>query len=160
VQNLRNLFSAQQPPPVIGQVDPVIRQAIDLTSVQLQKNHVQLLIHLAAPAPVVMNSHDLQMVLLNLINNACEALNNTPHACIEISSWQTDAQTCIQVADNGPGIAPEEQAQIFNLLKTTKAQGSGIGLWLSRHLIERQGGHLTLEAGTLGARFLVSLRRS
>jgi hypothetical protein len=160
VQNLRNLFGSSQEPPVLAQVDLVIEQALDLTISLLHKNNVQMWPKLAAPAPVLIACQELQMVLINLINNACEALHDTPDARIDITTWQANGQTCIQVADNGPGIAPDEQAQIFNLLKTSKAQGTGIGLWLSRQLIERQGGHLTLEPSASGAQFLITFPKS
>jgi signal transduction histidine kinase len=156
ISNLRNLFRSSQASPVLALVDPVIEQAIDLASPQLKKNNIQIVLQLAAPAPIYLASGDLQMVLINLLNNACEALQHTPNACIDIHSWQTDVQTCIQVSDNGPGIADADQLQIFNLLKTNKAQGTGIGLWLSRHIIERQGGSLTLESSPQGAKFLVT----
>jgi signal transduction histidine kinase len=67
----------------------------------------------------------------------------------------------IEVADNGPGIPAQLEGEVFNLLKSGSAHGMGLGLWLSRYLIERLGGQLTLQPrGALGACLRIVLQRT
>lgn len=67
-------------------------------------------------------------------------------------------QTRISVADNGAGISPAVQESLFDMAISTKPQGMGMGLWLARHIVERQQGRLTLaEHSGPGACFVIEL---
>lgn len=88
----------------------------------------------------------IQQVLLNLIRNAVEAMQETPSRRLVVSSCQLDQQTVeVSIADSGPGIAPEIAAQLFQPFITTKRQGMGVGLSISRTIIEAHGGRLWVE---------------
>jgi len=158
IQTLRKLFNASEQPRTLTQVDRVIREALELALPQTRHQQIQLVQDLAAPVPITLVPQDLQIVLINLINNACQALHHTPSARIQVKSWQSDHHTYIKVSDNGPGIPLAEQPYIFKLLKSFKPQGMGIGLWLSQNLIAQLGGQLTLEPlPDTGANFLIAL---
>ncbi|WP_157493830.1 sensor histidine kinase [Fulvivirga imtechensis] len=94
----------------------------------------------------------VEQILINLIKNAKEALVNTEQPCIELTTFIKNHRTVIVVKDNGPGIEAEAMDQIFVPFYTTKKQGSGIGLSLSRQYMRAQKGNLTVtsspEAGT------------
>ena len=96
---------------------------------------------------VAVNIQEFQHVLLNLLNNAIQALadikENERH--IEFNVSQKDEYVYLGVSDTGKGIDPSLQTSIFNLLSTTKFAGMGLGLWLSQHIIERHKGRLYLE---------------
>ncbi len=102
----------------------------------------------------------LQQVLLNLITNAIEAFPNT-YVGVKKISVQTsleDDQMVLTVADNGTGIAPEIEAVVFELLRTNKETGMGIGLWLSKTIIDsHQGSILFTTILNQGTRFVVRL---
>jgi signal transduction histidine kinase len=162
IKSLRKLFSADQSPSQLSFIDPIIQEAILLTKAQSEHHNVQMVYQLAAPDACYFDCSDLQIVLINLINNAIDSLRkaSTSEPCIQISSWQTPDQTYVRLVDNGPGVPDEIKAELFSLLRTSKEQGMGIGLWLSRSLIERQGGNLLLETSAqAGASFLISLPR-
>ena len=95
-----------------------------------------------------MNPQEFQQVLLNLLNNAVQALSDmTEHErCIGITISKTGNRAYLSVSDNGNGIDPATQATIFNLLSSTKYAGMGLGLWLSQHIIERHKGRLYMTA--------------
>jgi signal transduction histidine kinase len=93
---------------------------------------------------VLVNPQEFQQVLLNLLNNAVQALSDITdrERCIGITISKTGNRAYLSVADNGNGIDPTTQATIFNLLSSNKYAGMGLGLWLSQHIIERHKGRL------------------
>ncbi|MDZ4699137.1 MAG: ATP-binding protein [Rhodothermales bacterium] len=87
----------------------------------------------------------IEQVLINLIKNAIEALRGRPDARIAlIARMSARGRTVIQVRDNGPGIPPEAVDRIFIPFYTTKKEGSGIGLSLSRQIMRQHGGALSV----------------
>jgi nitrogen fixation/metabolism regulation signal transduction histidine kinase len=87
----------------------------------------------------------VEQILLNLIINAAQALGDTSNGYIDLSGKMNQrGRVIIQVADNGPGISPEALASVFIPFYTTKAEGSGIGLSLSRQIMRQHGGDITV----------------
>ncbi len=85
----------------------------------------------------------LQMVLINLLKNAMDALEHTDDPVISVKGSLGNAQqVTIEIIDNGPGIDAEAQEKIFIPFFTTKKKGSGIGLSLSQQIIQMHGGQL------------------
>ena len=104
----------------------------------------------------------LQQVFMNLIVNAMEALSEMPHGAprtLLVSSTYdiADHQVVIVFKDNGPGIAHEQQAKIFDPFFSTKSQGSGIGLALCQDLVSEHGGSISVESNNDGTVFTVKL---
>lgn len=104
--------------------------------------HLELGDHLPTPCG---DSNQMKQVLLNLILNAAEAATSKNAQIILKTQPQGDA-VLISVSDNGPGIQPEYLARLFEPLFTTKTRGLGLGLAISREIIERQGGEITVES--------------
>jgi signal transduction histidine kinase len=86
----------------------------------------------------------LEQVLINLLKNAMEAMDGREDASVRLKAFSGTHRVMIQVEDNGPGIPLEEQERIFIPFFTTKKQGSGIGLSLSRQIMRMHGGSITL----------------
>lgn len=84
------------------------------------------------------------MVLINLVKNAKEALNHTNNGVIKIKNHTQNQLVFIEVIDNGSGIELEALEDIFIPFFTTKENGSGIGLSLSRQIIQQHGGTIKL----------------
>jgi two-component system, LuxR family, sensor kinase FixL len=88
----------------------------------------------------------IQQVLFNLIRNAIEAMQDTALRLLLISTRQVEEETVeVSVTDTGPGIAPEITAQLFQPFKTTKPHGMGVGLSISRTIVEAHRGRLWAE---------------
>ena len=89
----------------------------------------------------------LHQVLINLIKNALEAVRDQPHPLIDIQAFLTDSQrVSITIRDNGSGIEPEALEKIFIPFYTTKKTGSGIGLSLSRQILQQHNGNLVVSS--------------
>ncbi len=96
--------------------------------------------------PVLVDKVQIQQVLLNLLRNAVEAMQEVKKRELEISTLLTgDGMAEVLVADTGPGIAPEIAARLFTPFTTTKAHGMGVGLSISRTIVEAHGGRLSAE---------------
>jgi two-component system sensor kinase FixL len=100
---------------------------------------------------VLADKVQVQQVLLNLVRNAIEAMQATEKRELAISTQLQDLETVqIDIADTGPGIAPEIAAQLFQPFVTSKRTGMGVGLSISRTIIEAHGGRLWAEANPDG----------
>jgi two-component system nitrogen regulation sensor histidine kinase NtrY len=100
----------------------------------------------------------LDQALINLVRNAIEALRDTPDGRIGLSAHRDpDGRVAIVVADNGPGIAPDQREKIFVPFFTTKRQGSGVGLTLVRQIATAHGATVDVSS-TPGGGATVSLR--
>jgi two-component system sensor histidine kinase HupT/HoxJ len=102
----------------------------------------------------------LQQVLMNLVQNACDATANQPTPRLRIVGQVADGQVTLRFIDNGPGIAAEHLDRLFEPFFTTKpvGQGTGLGLSISYGIVERHGGRLSAAnlAGS-GVEFILTL---
>jgi C4-dicarboxylate-specific signal transduction histidine kinase len=111
-----------------------------------------------------MSPDSLKQVLLNLVQNAREALRsggtNSPQ--IGVSVRGAPEGVIITVEDNGPGVPQELRTRIFDPFFTTKSavDGVGLGLFVAEGLVRSAGGRLTLDRSTSGARFVVELPKA
>ena len=107
---------------------------------------------------VAVDPIQLQQVLINLIRNAVEAVAGSPRPEILVSARGTAAEVEIRVEDNGPGIPPGMMGRLFDAFVSSKPDGMGVGLSVSRTIVETHGGTLSAANGPDGgARFRVTL---
>jgi two-component system sensor histidine kinase HupT/HoxJ len=112
-------------------------------------------IHLDLPAELPMrgSSGQMQQVIMNLVQNACDAMTATPEPHLAVRAQPAAGEVVLlTVADNGPGIPPEHLARLFDPFFTTKpvGQGTGLGLSISYGIVERHGGKLEAANGPEG----------
>ncbi|MHB8629723.1 MAG: sensor histidine kinase [Aggregatilineales bacterium] len=125
---------------------------------RLQEEGIALKLALTMPMPLTCgDSNQLKQVLLNLMLNAAEAITPAPGQIILHTAYdQTHA--CLSVSDDGSGIPADIQGRIFEPLFTTKMRGLGLGLSISREIVERHAGQLTVESAVgLGTTFTIRL---
>lgn len=124
-------------------------------------NHgIRLNVQIPAPeAEARLGTTQLAQVLLNLLNNAHDAVVGQELAWIEVSAEVVGDGVRFAVTDSGPGIREDLRARIFEPFFTTRpvGQGTGLGLPISKGLIERMGGRLRLDVGAPSTRFVVEL---
>jgi len=140
----------------------VVDSALQLLEHRLNSYRVSVAVQRPADIPEIpADPEQLKEVLVNLIVNACEAMNNGGH--IVIRQWQGRDDTIgpavfIAVQDNGPGIETELQAKVFQPFFTTKEEGTGLGLSIVERIITEHGGKVVLEAEVgKGTRFSLVL---
>jgi signal transduction histidine kinase len=111
------------------------------------------------PAEIEIDSMRMQRVVLNLITNAAEALAATSDPAIDLHIWVSDSTLFVSVKDNGPGIPPEIQGEIFEPFVTQgKSKGIGLGMAIVRNIVTAHGGTITFEtAPGQGTTFLIRL---
>ena len=102
--------------------------------------------------PVVADSMEIELAVLNLLRNAADALNaaHVTAPTIRFSVGREGDEVRISVADNGPALTAEAVEELGTPLRTTKTNGLGLGLVLVRTIVENHGGRLVLEAGSRG----------
>ena len=101
-------------------------------------------VDLPSELPVVGSSGQMQQVLMNIVQNACDATAGSDAPTLLISAEQRKAMIVLHFADNGPGISADNLARLFDPFFTTKpvGQGTGLGLSISYGIVERHGGRL------------------
>jgi two-component system sensor kinase FixL len=102
--------------------------------------------------PVLVDTIQIEQVLVNLVRNSTEALAHSGRhdGLIIIQAEHKDGRVEIRVSDNGPGIDAGLDDQVLTPFTTTKHDGLGLGLSLSRSIIEAHGGRLSVESGPRG----------
>lgn len=147
VETYRNLTRIPQPEFRIVRVSELFDRVQRLMQQQIEARHVRLYIHVEPESLKVAADPELiEQVLINLVTNAIEAMRNQPDACLRLSARINEqGRVIIQVTDNGPGILEDVQEKIFIPFFTTKQNGSGIGLSLSRQIMR-------LHRGAIGVR--------
>jgi PAS domain S-box-containing protein len=127
-------------------INDAIRDIVALAQGEVSRNRVTLRMELAADLPPVLGDRvQLQQVILNLLMNGVEAMavvNDRPRElCIQSRSHESD-KVLIAVQDCGIGLDRENLGKIFDAFYTTKSQGMGMGLAISRSIVENHGGRL------------------
>jgi two-component system sensor kinase FixL len=108
---------------------------------------------------VLADKVQIQQVMLNLLRNAIEAMDESPRRDLTISSKRQGDMSVVEVADTGSGISEEVAMHLFQPFITSKEQGMGVGLSISRTIIEAHGGHIAAEPNPGGGTvFRFSLR--
>lgn len=158
MQHIRALFKQESFDKKEVHIPDIIREVVRIVQEDLKKRDVPIECHFEKSLPVVpVDQIHIQQVLINLIVNAIEALEGQQVAPLVVLRAVTEPDTMlIQVSDNGPGV--DDPDRIFEAFMTTKEKGMGIGLAVSRSIIECHGGRLWAENNKAGgATFNVAL---
>jgi signal transduction histidine kinase len=159
------LLQFSRPTEYAGYVDNVdtgrtLEDCLVLTGHLLAKSRIELARDYRASRPVAINRQELQQVLVNLIVNAIHAMPEGGRLTLATAD-AGEGTVEIRVADTGAGLPGDLVAELFRPFVTRKPDGTGLGLWISRSLVERYGGDIRAanrSDGVAGAVFTVSLR--
>ncbi|HEY2379230.1 MAG TPA: ATP-binding protein [Gemmatimonadaceae bacterium] len=145
IQRVRQLATKSDPKKTYLNINDVVRDVTTLVRSEIQKHRVSLCMSLASPLPSVFADRvQLQQVIINLVMNAVEAMDpvDDRRRELRIQSEVCEDRIVVAVQDDGVGIAPRQMDRLFSAFYTTKSGGMGIGLSISRSIIEGHGGRL------------------
>ena len=160
IRSLRSVFADEKMASAKVDLTELINLVLTIARPEIVKQNIQMVLKLDKNLLITANKGELQQVLLNLMNNAIDALKSIENLnkSITIRGEHTSAGVQISIADTGSGIDENVQAHMFELLSTTKGSGMGIGLWLCKHIVMRHGGSIWFESfPDKGTTFFVNL---
>lgn len=159
---------AKQPEVVATEVD-VAQKLSNVITLQ-RANDEQIPIRYVGPDSgviAVADNEQIAQVFINILRNAIQALSDTSHPApvagpdiiVVLNAAYSDTEVQISFSDNGPGIPQELQERIFRPNFTTKSNGNGLGLAISKHIVEGAGGRISFASNDKGTTFFVYLRK-
>lgn len=161
LDRLREFVRSGEVPRVLTEVSVLIEAAISLTRMEAMRQGVEIRARIDPSLPPVLADRiQIEQVLLNLLKNAMDAMEeaNTGRRSILIAAREVTHAVEISVADSGPGIPVEVRDSIFQPFVTTKPFGMGMGLSISRSIVESHGGKLrVMRRAPSGAVFFFAL---
>jgi signal transduction histidine kinase len=161
VKSLRSIFTESESNSELVRLGDSISRVLDIARPELKAKHIQIQLRVEEDCVIRVNPSEIEQVILNLVNNAAQALasSDTAERRITIEANKVGAQVLLAVSDNGSGVPDKFKSQLFELLNTTKKTGMGLGLWLCKHIVTRYGGSIHYEDAIVGgAKFVVKLQ--
>jgi len=158
VKSLRSIFTEGESNAQEVQLGDLIVKVLDIVKPELKSKNIQIQLRVDDGLLIKVNPAEIEQVMLNLVNNAAQALANagTLQRRIAIEAIKAGQLVRLTVSDNGNGVPVEFKAHLFELLSTTKQTGMGLGLWLCKHIVTRYSGSIHYEdAIGGGAKFVV-----
>jgi C4-dicarboxylate-specific signal transduction histidine kinase len=150
IARIRSLITKAAPERLKLNINEVIEEAVALARTETMNNNVSVVTELASDLPIVLGDRiQLQQVILNLAMNgiaAMSSMNDRPRRLLIRSQTQDADRVLVAVQDSGTGMTPDVVARLFEPFFTTKSQGIGMGLPISRSIIEGHGGRLWAES--------------
>ena len=149
---IRSLFKKGEPQRELVDLNEIIREMIALLHSEAGRYSISIHTELANDLPNIRADRvQLQQVFMNLMLNAIDAMNemNAARELTIKSERNPDNQLLISVTDTGVGLPPERADKIFDAFFTTKPQGTGMGLSISRSIVEAHGGRLRASANSV-----------
>lgn len=143
----REYTSVPQPKLKTIRLQDLLEKVAQFLKPEIRKTKIEFIYNCSSEYLTLQADEELiEQVLINLVKNAVEAVEHTSNPKIELKGMNDGNEIVIQVMDNGPGIIPEAIERIFIPFFTTKKTGSGIGLALSRQIMQMHQGTLTVES--------------
>jgi len=146
IKRIRELLHKTPPEKAPLNINEAIQEVVALVSGDVLRSKVELKTELATDLPPVVGDRiQLQQVILNLILNGKDAMSSIqshPRELLITSRKNNSGEAVVAVRDSGAGLDPEQVGQIFEPFFTTKAEGMGLGLSISRTIVEAHGGTL------------------
>ena len=159
IRSLRSIFIKDSGLQEVIQVQDVVENALAIYKSELLSKKIQLEIALDGEAVISCHRGQFLQVLLNLINNAIQALTSSDalEKRISLRGYQDPTNYVLEISDTGPGVPVLKQLHLFGLLSSDKSSGMGVGLWLCAHIMNNAGGKISYEDATGGgAKFILS----
>jgi C4-dicarboxylate-specific signal transduction histidine kinase len=144
ISRIGAIFRKGEPKRELVDLNGIIEEIMLLLQSEASRHSLSICAKLAPGLPQLTADRVLlQQVIMNLVLNGIDAMENVvAHGNLTITSQQQDGQLLVSVSDMGKGLPSEQANQIFNAFFTTKPHGTGMGLTISRSIVESHGGRL------------------
>ena len=146
IRHLRNFIQRHEPEREPLDINKVIDEAAALAFIGMKEKNIQVEFERGTELPpVTVDKIQIQQVIVNLIRNGVDAMEGMKRRKLTLATRADGMQVKISVADTGSGVASEVSDQLFQPFVTTKSEGLGVGLSISRTIVEGHGGMLWFE---------------
>lgn len=157
VENYRKLTMLPTPEKTPVDLDQLIAECLLVMKPLLKQDAIEISNAVAIKTLVNIDKKQIEQVIINLITNSIFALKEKEHPKIYLSSSVENNRVFLTISDTGKGIEKQIQDKIFLPFFTTRKDGAGIGLTLSKNIIEAHGGYLSFVSGDGRTEFVISL---
>ncbi len=160
VNTYRSLAELPSPQKIQVKIESIIQHSVTTLSILIQENKIIIEKNIHPDATYFfIDKNQIEQVLINLITNSIYALKNIKNPKIIITTYSTNIYNCIEIIDNGIGISNSIKNDIFIPFFTTRENGSGIGLSLSKNIIQAHGGHIHFSSQKNKTSFIIQIPR-
>ncbi|MGE0632047.1 MAG: sensor histidine kinase, partial [Pseudobdellovibrionaceae bacterium] len=158
VKSLSHFSRANNDEPMApARLNDICEEALVLCREKVVKSGVEMRVENRSNCLIACHSHQIGQIIVNLVGNACDAVGTSPKKDINLSIYTENDFVKLEVWDSGPGV--KDEAKLFRPFHTTKSagKGTGLGLIISKRLVERHGGKISYKRENEKTCFTVEL---
>lgn len=158
VENYRKLAMLPTPTKILTPINALFEDCLRIMGPILKAENIELINEINSSRSILIDKNQMEQVLINLITNSVYALKGKSEKKeLFLSSYTENNRFFMTIADNGKGIDPEIRDKVFLPFFTTRKDGAGIGLTLSKNIVEAHGGYLSYQTASDRTNFVICL---
>ncbi|WP_166922632.1 sensor histidine kinase [Flavobacterium poyangense] len=157
VENYRKLAMLPTPNKAMTPINALFEDCLRVMMPILKAENIELINEINSSRYILIDKNQMEQVIINLITNSVYALKDKSEKKMFLSSYTENNRFFIVISDNGKGIDPEIKDKVFLPFFTTRKDGAGIGLTLSKNIIEAHGGYLSYQTDEDKTDFVICL---
>jgi nitrogen fixation/metabolism regulation signal transduction histidine kinase len=157
VENYRKLAMLPTPNKQMTPINALFEDCLRIMSPILKEEKIELMNEIHSSRSIMIDKNQMEQVIINLITNSIHALKEKLEKKLIISSYTENNRFFIVISDNGKGVDAEIRDKVFLPFFTTRKDGAGIGLTLSKNIIEAHGGYLSYQTDEDKTSFVICL---
>ena len=140
----------------------IIDEVVSLTTIKAKKHHCELIVKDIDDIQIYCNKNEIEQVLINLVNNAVDAVKDLNERWVKLESIIDDKTITLTVTDSGEGIPKDVSDKLFDPFFTTKpdGEGTGLGLSISKGIVENHNGEFYIDHKAVNTKFVIKLPKT
>jgi nitrogen fixation/metabolism regulation signal transduction histidine kinase len=157
VENYRKLAMLPTPNKQMMQINALFEDCLRIMNPVLKAENIELINEINSSRSILIDKNQMEQVIINLITNSIHALKEKSKKKLILSSYTENNRFFIVISDNGRGVDSEIRDKVFLPFFTTRKDGAGIGLTLSKNIVEAHGGYLSYNTDADKTDFVICL---